>query len=152
MNKRLCTLDQRILVGHEWVHQVYTVGQEVPIPPSQFEDDAKPNQPIIYTTKGSDIDEVSIFLQFPQGFQRVNELGVSHGQRYEVSIKYKPVGSDPANYIDADGSPFFFTGKGSDLPNVQARFKRIDIIFTVTGQYDIRIFIQDINRKYVSTG
>lgn len=152
MNVRLGTQNQTVFDGHEFVHMVYYDGREIPIPASQFEDDPKVNDPIIYTTKGSDVDQVSLFFFFSQGIQRVNELGVQHGQRYKLSIRYKLSSAPATAYVEAPGSPVTYSNKSSTLNAIQPRFARFDLDFPTSGQYDVRLFIQDINQKYTTTG
>lgn len=77
---RLGTEDQTLITGWEFCHQTYSDGRvlEIPVRNGSSKTIPQPTPPITYTTKGGNVNQITLFFQFPAG---LFAFGV-HGKQY----------------------------------------------------------------------
>jgi hypothetical protein len=97
---RLGTQDQTIIPGWKFCHQTYQDGREIELPlrPSTSKREfAEDGEPITYTTKSSNVNQVTLFFNFPSGIWALGVHGATYADEITVVIERKK-NSQPEGY------------------------------------------------------
>ncbi len=97
---RLGTQDQTIIPGWKFCHQTYHDGREIELPlrPSESKREFAPDgEPIVYTTKGPNVNKVTFFYHFPAGIWSIGVHGASYADQVTLKI-FRKKNSQPEGY------------------------------------------------------
>ena len=122
---RLGTDGQTVIPEFENDDDLFSDGRSI-----DFDPEALPGTPLIYTTKGTNINRATLFFNFFGGLYRINGKGKTRQAGVYYRIEYSPAGAGTWTAISEHS--YYEQVKGG-------LFKTFEVNFHSAGQWDIRI-------------
>lgn len=127
---RLGTQDQTIFAGWDYVHQVYGDNRQMNVRSKVDKDAGTAPRSLIYTTKGAEIDQVTIFFNLPSGMWSNGGQG---GQQYTITIEGKVNGTN--------GYTTLKTVKSLSKNTQLGLFWKVEVDLPSTNRWDLKLTV-----------